>query len=108
MIDPASGQFFWRVETRRATSRWVHWIGAENGHTLNKYDALANDCTSGSGEGMAYDRDPKLHGDDVKSLDCLITPSGSGTQLVSGDGAQRTFQPRLHQQALPRPDSHSW
>ncbi|HSF96160.1 MAG TPA: M4 family metallopeptidase [Thermohalobaculum sp.] len=83
MIDPDSGEFFWRVETRRDTSRWVHWIGAENGATLNKYDALTNQgCTTGDGYGMEWDRTGGTA--DFKILDCLITPAPSGgaaTQL---------------------------
>jgi Zn-dependent metalloprotease len=96
MIDPDSAQFFWRVETRRATSRWVHWIGAETGATLNKFDALTNGhvCAgTGVGDGTAFDRDPTAYEDDYKCLDGLITtpPSGSpATQLVTGDGRQET------------------
>jgi Zn-dependent metalloprotease len=91
MIDPESGRFFWRVETRRAASRWVHWIGAESGATLNKFDALANQaCVIGEGYGMAYDRDFTTYGNDIKNLDCLITPSGSGTRLVTESGRQET------------------
>ncbi len=90
MIDPDSGEFFWRVETRRAASRWVHWIGAQSGATLNKFDALTNQaCNGGFGFGMEYDRD-LAGGDDVKDLDCLIIPSGSGTKLVTDDGRQET------------------
>jgi bacillolysin len=89
MTDPDSGEFFWRVETRRAASRWVHWIGAESGVTLNKFDALTNQaCNGGVGYGMEFNSDPS--GGDIKDLDCLITPSGSGTQLVTEGGRQET------------------
>ena len=102
MIDPESGRFFWRVETRRAASRWVHWIGAESGATLNKFDALANQAcvNTGDGYGMAYDRDFTTYGDDLKDLDCLISPSGSGTRLVTEDARQETHD----QGSSRRPD----
>jgi Zn-dependent metalloprotease len=104
MIDPANGQFFWRVETRRATSRWVHWIGAGSGATLNKFDALTNQaCTVGDGYGMAFDRDDELYADDRKVLDCLITPSGSGTRLVTDDGRQDGRQETHDQGSSRRP-----
>ena len=44
MINSTNGRYFYRVETRRADSRWIHWIDAGNGQVLNKYDALAYDC----------------------------------------------------------------
>ncbi|NIS35992.1 MAG: hypothetical protein GWO04_41345, partial [Actinobacteria bacterium] len=73
MIDPASGRYFFRVETRRPDSRWILWIGAETGRILNRYDALAHQgATCGSladtpcGYGVEYD-----HGDssDIKDLE---------------------------------------
>lgn len=95
MIDPDSGEFFWRVETRRAASRWVHWIGAQSGATLNKFDALTNQgCANGEGFGVAYDRDSRfdtdIHWDDRKNLDCLITPSGPGTSTQLKTDRQET------------------
>ena len=91
MINPNSGQIFWRVETQRATSRWIHWIGAENGTTINKFNALANQCTTDCGYGAAYNRDPVFYSNDLKNLAGLITPSGSSTQLVTADGRQKTY-----------------
>ena len=34
MIDPQSGRYFYRVETRRFAKRWIHWIDAGNGKVL--------------------------------------------------------------------------
>jgi Zn-dependent metalloprotease len=81
MINPVSGRYFYRVETRRADSRWVHWIDAGNGQVLNKYDAIAYDCgTPPCGFGVAY-----ADGDatDVKDLTGLTTLSGSEYLLLS-------------------------
>ena len=94
MINPEDGRYFYRVETLRSTNRWVHWIGAQTGRQLNKFDALANQegCTlSGDGYGVAYDREPEVFAFDIKPLDCLISSTtGAGTQLVSEDGRQET------------------
>jgi Zn-dependent metalloprotease len=68
MIDPATGRHFYRVETRRLTSRWIHWVGAQSGRVINKFDALTNECNGGvmapCGHGAHYGTD----GTDVKDL----------------------------------------
>jgi len=70
MIDPRSGRYFFRVETRRADSRWILWIGAQNGRVFNKYNALAHLATCPSvpeapcGLGIEYPDFPN----DVKDL----------------------------------------
>lgn len=91
MIDPQTGQYFYWVETRRIASRWVHWIGAETGRVINKFDALAHlvDCTAAvapCGFGVEYD-DGDLG--DVKDLAGLTTLSGSVHTLVSDDSPVR-------------------
>lgn len=82
-IDPRSGRFFFKVETRRPDSRWILWIDAGNGAVINRYDALANDCWNVSppcGFGVGYDRGD---GGDIKSLDGLTTLNGSEYELRS-------------------------
>ena len=49
MINPATGRFFHRVETRRFASRWFHWIDAGSGQVLKKYDGLTTDDGTGGG-----------------------------------------------------------
>ncbi len=87
-IDPASGRYFYRVETRRADSRWVHWIDAGDGQMLNKHDALTYDCgTPPCGFGVAYDDGDAT---DVKDLTGLTTFNGSTYLLQSQSTRQET------------------
>jgi bacillolysin len=77
MIDAADGHLFYRVESRRADSRPVHWIDASSGAVRNAYDGLAYD---GPGIGVKGD---------VKQLDTSVQ---NGTNaLVSSDGRQLTY-----------------
>jgi len=88
-IDPASGRYFYAVETRRPASRWIHWINAGNGQTLNKFNALAHDCNGTAapcGFGVQYTEDTG----DVKDLTGLTTLSGGDYLLLSSDGRQET------------------
>jgi bacillolysin len=40
MINPDTGRFFYRVETRAFDLRFVHWVDAGSGAVVNRYDAL--------------------------------------------------------------------
>lgn len=82
-IHPDSGRHFYQVETRRADSRWIHWIDAGNGAVLNKYNALMHDCgslTGSCGFGVAYDDGDST---DLKDLTGLTTFNGSDYLLQS-------------------------
>ena len=64
MINPATGRFFHRVETQRKYERWFHWIDADNGKVLNKYDGIAHACdddppTVSAGNGCGVKGDTK-------------------------------------------------
>jgi bacillolysin len=89
MINPGSGRYFYRVETRRADARWFHWIDAGDGALLNKFNAIMYDCDVASapcGYGVQYTEDTS----DVKDLSSLTTGSGGNFQLISTDGRQET------------------
>ena len=88
MIDPSTGLYFHRVETRRFASRWFHWVDAENGGILSKYNAIATD--HGPGDGVGVKGDTK----DLTNLTSLQTrgrPSSRGYWLYSQDSRQRTY-----------------
>jgi Zn-dependent metalloprotease len=88
-IDPASGRYFYAVETRRAASRWIHWINAANGQMLNKFNAVAHNCDGQAapcGYGVQYTEDPT----DVKDLTGLTTLSGGEYLLLASDSRQET------------------
>ncbi|MCZ6763488.1 MAG: M4 family metallopeptidase, partial [Alphaproteobacteria bacterium] len=96
MIDPRSGRYFFRVETRRADSRWILWIGAQNGGVLNKYNALmhATHCTNPvlqptCGFGVEYPDFPS----DVKDLTGQTTWSDTynAYMLWSQDNRRGTY-----------------
>jgi len=78
MIDPASGAYFYIVESRGEASRMFYWIDAETGATMNAYDGLAE----GSGTGVLGD---------TKDLTGLTRPSGSGYEMVSPNGRFTTY-----------------
>lgn len=98
MIDPRTGRYFHRLETRRFSSRWIHWIDADDGRMLNKYDALA------TGHGIGVKGDVKdLDGpDNASPADDLILfhdaaghdESGPHWDLQSADGRQLSFDMR--------------
>lgn len=79
VIDPASGRYRFRVETRRFAERWIHEVDAATGRLVQRIDALETDHGLG------------VKGD-TKSLSGLSTwdAANSRWQLVSGDGRQRT------------------
>jgi Zn-dependent metalloprotease len=65
LINPQTGRYFHRIETQRPYSRWFHWIDADNGQVLNKYDAIeTNDGIGVKG--------------DTKDMSSLTTYNGSG------------------------------
>ena len=80
MIDPKTGKYFFRKETRRADSRWFYLINAEDGQIINKYDGLMN----GSGTGVLGD---------AKDLSGLTIGTGP-FQMISLDGRQTTYDAR--------------
>ncbi|GAA0784215.1 M4 family metallopeptidase [Marinobacterium sediminicola] len=86
MIDPASGRYFYRIESRRPNSRWVHWIDAGSAAVLNRYDALMTECagrlSAPCGQGAHFDFPGGITAD-IKDLAGLTTPSGSGYLLLN-------------------------
>lgn len=98
LIDPASGRYFYRVETRRLDSRWFHWVDAVNGQLLNRYDGIAND----HGTGVKGDTKDINGPDNVNTADDLTTyhnasghgASGPHWDLFSTDNRQKTYDAR--------------
>ncbi len=89
MIDPESGRYFFRVESRGFASRWFHWIDAASGQLLNRYNAIE------TGEGIGVKGDTK----DLTDLTTFHSESGHGGgsphfDLFSADDRQRTFDYR--------------
>ena len=78
MIDPATGRYFWQVESRRFGSRWIHWIDAQGGNVIRRADALESD----HGVGVKGD---------TKSMAGLTRPSGGQWELASPDDRQTTL-----------------
>jgi len=81
LIDPKTGQFFYRIENKRFDSRKFYWVDAQNGRVLKKYDGL----TTGQGTGVKGD---------TKDLTGLTTSNGSVFELRAGDGRQITHDAR--------------
>jgi len=77
LIDPTDAHLFYRIESRRATTRWIHWIDAGSGRVRNVYDGIAHD---GTGIGVKGD---------TKQLDTSV--QGGTNVLVSSDGRQATY-----------------
>lgn len=89
LINPTTGRYFFRVETRGFDSRWIHWIDAASGALLNKYDALTTD----HGTGVKGDTKP------VAGLTTFHNSDGHGAigshwDLFSTDNRQWTFDKR--------------
>ena len=98
MIDPKSGRYFYRVENRRADSRWYYWIDAENGNVLNAYDGLAHS------EGLG------VLGD-IKDLTGLTQQAGNNFRLISTDDRIRTYDAGNRNRlpgSLATDDDDSW
>lgn len=81
MINPATGLYFYRVETRRDDARWFAWIDASTGEVLNAYDGL----TTGSGIGVLGD---------TKNLTGLTVYVSGVYQLKAANGRQTTYDAR--------------
>jgi bacillolysin len=75
-LDPASGRFYYAVESIRAWHRPVRWVDARTGRVRKAYDAFAE----GSGTGVRGDR---------RTLD--TTPAAGGFALRSADGRHATY-----------------
>lgn len=112
MINPASGRYFYWVETLRADSRWVFWIDSANGGVVNKYNALAHSCDgvpAPCGFGVAYNDGDTT---DIKNLDNVIIQDGSSYLLKSFDGRQETHDQGSSRKPFLGPiaedDDNSW
>ena len=81
LINPRTGKYFYRVESRRFESRWFYWVDAASGGILNRYDGLTTDHGLG------------VKGD-TKSMAGLTTLNGSTYTLTSTDGRQQTHDAR--------------
>ena len=83
LINPETGRYFHRIETQRPYSRWFHWIDADNGRVLNKYDAIETDDVGVK--------------DDTKDIGGLTTrhstgrPQNRGYWLQSSGNRQLTY-----------------
>jgi thermolysin len=93
LIDPKTGQFFYRVDNQRFDSRMFYWIDAENGLVLKKYSGL----TTGQGLGVKGD---------LKDLTGLTAFNGSVFELRAADGRQVTHdignRPRFSPSLFPQ------
>jgi Zn-dependent metalloprotease len=99
LIDPATGRHFFRVETRNGHERWFHWIDAEDGTLLRKYDGRQTD----HGTGVKGDTKSLLGGDGqagtADDLTIFHNAAGHGFpgphwDLISKDGRQSTLDAR--------------
>ncbi len=70
LVDPDSGRYFYRIETRRRHERWFHWVDAETGRVLRSYDGRQTDHGIG------------VKGD-VKSLSGLDGQAGTTDDLTT-------------------------
>ncbi len=98
MIDPETGSYFFRVESRNFASRWFHWIDAENGRVLNKYDAIETDHGTGV-KGDTKDINGPNNTSTADDLTAFHSGSGHGASsshwdLFSKDNRQWTFDAR--------------
>jgi thermolysin len=99
-INPQTGHYFYQVETRRFDSRWAHWIDAERGQILNKFNTLTYDCgdqAAPCGFGVEYDASTPT---DIKDLSGLTTSNGPLYELRAADGRQETHNHRSSQRSL--------
>ncbi len=80
MINPDSGRVFYSIENQRFDSRWIYWVDAEDGTTINAYNGL----TTGTGIGVQGD---------VKDLTGLtmFLPSYGVYIMRATDGRQITY-----------------
>jgi Zn-dependent metalloprotease/transcriptional regulator CtsR len=96
LIDPRGGRYFYRVETRRAFERWFHWVDADTGRVLRKYDGRE------TGDGIGVKGDVKsfngLDGVPGTADDISRFHNGAGHgapgphwDLFSADDRQKTY-----------------
>jgi bacillolysin len=96
MINPVSGRYFYRVESRRFGARWVHWIDADDGRVLRSYDAIATDHgtgVKGDTKTLQGPDGPATTADDITTFHGVAGhgPSGPHWDLFSTDNRQFTF-----------------
>ncbi len=89
MLDPSDGRLFYRVESQGLDTRTVHWIDADSGAVINRYDAIE------SGTGIGVKGDVK----DLTGVTSLDPADGHGAvgahyDLISPDGRQVTYDAR--------------
>jgi Zn-dependent metalloprotease/transcriptional regulator CtsR len=96
LIDPRSGLFFYRVETRRPFERWFHWVDADTGRILRKYDGRETDHgigVKGDIKSLAgLDGQPGT-ADDITKFHSVAGHGASGPHwdLFSADGRHNTY-----------------
>ena len=81
MINPATGLYFYQVETRGFDFRWFAWVDAGTGEILNAYDGL----TTGIGIGVLGD---------TKDMTGLTINVSGVYQLKTANGRQTTYDAR--------------
>jgi bacillolysin len=81
MIDPTTGIYFYKVETRGYDFRWFAWVNANTGEILKAYDGL----TTGIGIGVLGD---------TKDMAGLTTYVSGVYQLKTTNGRQTTYDAR--------------
>jgi Zn-dependent metalloprotease len=98
LINPSTGRYFYRVETRRFASRWIHWIDAGSGAVIKRFNAIADD----HGIGVKSDTKDINGPDNASTADDLTTfhnssghgASGPHWDLISKDNRQTTYDAR--------------
>jgi Zn-dependent metalloprotease len=84
MIDPTTGRYFWRVETRRFAKAWDLWIDAGNGAVIAKINMIQDN------HGIGVKGDTKDLDGGLGLADDLTVLSGGIWRLRSRDGRQTT------------------
>jgi Zn-dependent metalloprotease len=90
-LDPATGRFFYLVESGASGLYVVHQVDAETGAIIDAWDAL--DHESGMGTGVKGDR-KSLRGDTADAADDLTSQSGGIWRMQSADGRLLTLDAR--------------
>jgi bacillolysin len=98
LINPSTERYFYRVETRRLASRWIHWIDAGSGDVIKRFNAIADD----HGIGVKGDTKDINGPDNASTADDLTTfhnssghgASGPHWDLISKDNRQKTYDAR--------------
>jgi Zn-dependent metalloprotease len=95
MIDPETGSYVFRVESRAFAKRIVHWIDAESGGIVKRYDALTDDHATGvKGDSKSVSGITTFHSSSGHGA------SGAHYDLTSPDGRQITFDAKNRQSQL--------